>query len=840
MKLTHLRTNQRINPLGIDRCPNFSWHIESRQPNTMQTAYRITVYVDEVCVWDSGVMESAQQSFVIYEGQLRSRTRYRWTVAAWDNYGNSASETACFETGLFFEDWKARWVESTVELAPTPLPPFWNGRPAVWFEKKFYIDGEVRQARLYASAHGIYHAHLNGIRPDDREFAPEHTVYNSVLYYQTYIADALLKQGENLLAFYVADGWYHCPMTLQKIRNYSDAYGVIFQLEIDYADGRRQIVCSDGAEVCYTGKIQYSDLFLGEKENAAQGNGAHYPVRCAQHPHQELIAQPMDPVRPLMLLPAVNAYRSPKGEWIVDFGQIICGRARVSLDVREGTEVTLEYFEVPDLAGNYCNTMFAPQKDIYISDGMPCQYEAKFTFHGFRYIRVSGLEHIKTADFTAVVLSSQKESIGTFSCSDIRLNRLYENIRWSQRNNTLSIPTDCPTREKAGFTGDIQLYAKTALRNENMTPFLTGWLLNLQKAQADNGAVPIVVPETAPYIRLMEKNAEDFGDRYPVGVAGWGDAAVIVPYEMYMATGNRLILEKQYDSMVRWCDYVIRTAKDGVWKTGFHFGEWLIPSKPHNLTHREACENSAFYTAPIFGWLSLHRMSEIAEILQKPDAANYRDIAENMKQKIQKTLIVDGGMQTDNMGAYVLMIALDLVPDSLRETFGKKLVKLLGERGGCLDTGFLATPYLLDAFSKIGRKDLAVSLLMQNKCPSWLYQVEQGATSIWESWNAIIPGQDPNVTSYDHYAFGCVDSWIFENVVGIQLLEPGFRKVRIAPEPELLPIQWCARTFLSVYGDLRVHWDRDVLAVTIPCGVTAEVIWKNKNYRIGSGSYEFR
>ena len=839
MKLTHLRTDYRENPVGLDQHPHFSWRMESRQQNTMQTAYQIVVYADEACVWDSGMVESAQQSFVSYEGQLCSRTHYRWTVTAWDNYGNSASETACFETGLFLADWQAQWIESTASLTTTPLPPFWNGRPAIWFEKKFHIDGEVRQARLYASAHGIYHAYLNESRPDDREFAPEHTVYDSVLYYQTYIADALLKQGENLLQFHVADGWYHCPQTRQRICDYQDAHAVIFQMEIEYTDGRRQIVCSDGAEVCYTGKIQYSDLFLGEKENAAQRNGAHYPVRCAQYPHQELIGQPMEPVRPIMLLPAVNVYRSPKGEWIVDFGQIICGRARMSLDVPKGTEVTLEYFEVPDLDGNYRNTMFAPQKDIYISNGVPVQYEAKFTFHGFRYIRVSGLGHIKAEDFTAVVLSSQKESVGSFSCSDDRLNRLYENIRWSQRNNTLSIPTDCPTREKAGFTGDIQIYAKTALRNENMTPFLTGWLLNLQRAQADNGSVPIVVPETAPYIRLMEKNAEDFGDLYPVGVAGWSDAAVIVPYEMYMATGNRLILEKQYHSMESWCDYVIRTAKDGVWKTGFHFGEWLIPSKPHNLTHREACENSAFYTAPIFGWLSLHRMSEVAEILQRPDAVYYRKIAENMKQKIQESLIVDGTMRTDNMGAYVLMIALDLVPESLQDAFGKKLVNLLEKNGGCLDTGFLATPYLLDAFTKNGRKDLAVSLLMQNKCPSWLYQVEQGATAIWESWDAIVPERDPSITSYDHYAFGCVDSWIFENVAGIQPLEPGFRRVRIVPEPELLSVKWCERTFQSVYGEIRVHWDRGVLTVTIPCGVTAEVIWKNKNYRIGSGSYEF-
>ena len=215
MKLTHLRTNQRINPLGIDKGPCFSWHIESLQQNTTQTAYRIVVSAGGKDAWDSDMVVSGQQSFIPCEGALQSCTSYIWTVTAWDNHGNQATQSACFETGLFSEDWKAQWVESTAELVTTPLPPFWDGRPAVWFEKKFPADGEVRRARLYASAHGVYHAYLNGSRPDDREFAPEHTAYDSILYYQTYVADALLKQGENLLQLHVADGWYHCPQTRQ-------------------------------------------------------------------------------------------------------------------------------------------------------------------------------------------------------------------------------------------------------------------------------------------------------------------------------------------------------------------------------------------------------------------------------------------------------------------------------------------------------------------------------------------------------------------------------------------------------------------------------------------------
>ena len=836
MHLNRLRTCHRKDPVGISSDVYFSWILESTRPDTYQRAWQLRIECDGECVYDSGKRESAQQSFMPCEMRLVAGKQYEWFVTVWDNHGNTATEGATFETAI--EKWSATWVESTVAPTCIPQPPFWNARGSVWFQKTFTVAGNIKRARLYATAYGVYHAYINDIRPDDREFAPEHTVYQQILYYQTYPVERLLRPGENTVAFEVADGWYHCPQTRQAYRDYRDQHAILFQLEIEYADGSKQTVCSDDAVSCAPGNVVWSDIFLGEKQDYTIAPQQWQKASAAQIPMRNLYPQPMEPVRPVILLPAISVYRSPKNEWIVDFGQVICGRARIFVDVPKGTELVVEFFEIPDREGNYHNTMIAPQKEIFVSDGIARTYESKFTFHGFRYARVSGIAVPRAEDFVAVVLTTEKENAGRFCCSDGRLNRLYENIRWSQRNNLLSVPTDCPTREKAGFTGDIQIYAKTAMYNEQMTPFLSSWLLNLEKAQAENGSVPITVPETAPYIALMKKNAADFGTEYPVGVAGWSDAAVIVPYEMYRITGNTQILERQYGSMVRWCDYVIRTAKGGLWDTGFHFGEWLIPSKPAK-NHREARENSAFYTAPIFGWLSLQRMGEIAQILNKPNAALYQQIAADMKQKIQNTLIVDGYMQTDNMGAYVLMIALDLVPQARMQQFGNKLVRLLEGNCGCLDTGFLATPYLLDAFTKIGRKDLAVSLLMQTKCPSWLYQVEQGATSIWESWDAIVSGEEPHITSYDHYSFGCVDSWIFENVAGIRPLEPGFRRALIAPTPDQVPLEWCSRSFESEYGTIAVRWTKEKLNVTVPCGVTAQVCWQGNDYTVGSGEYEF-
>ncbi len=321
---------------------------------------------------------------------------------------------------------------------------------------------------------------------------------------------------------------------------------------------------------------------------------------------------------------------------------------------------------------------------------------------------------------------------------------------------------------------------------------------------------------------------------------------------MYQVTGNKRILEEQYDTMARWCEYVVDTAASRrgdpslpaevdryLWNTGFHFGEWLIPSEDPNMSHRDACEGSSFYTAPIFGYISLSTMAKAADVLLRSEAKEYRETAEKMKWAIQKALIRNGKLTSDHMGAYVLMIAFDLVPEDCKEDFANKLVLLLEQNDGCLDTGFLATPYLLDAFTKIGKKDLAVALLWQTEMPSWLYEVEQGATTIWESWDAKVPGEEPRVTSYDHYAFGCVDTWIMEQVAGLRLVEPGFRHFIVRPEPEQYPLGYCKRTFRSEYGEIDIFWTQTTLEVTVPCGTTADIWWNGKVHSVGSGKYRF-
>lgn len=472
LKILDLKTNHRSEPLGIDGVPYFGWKLCSSKKNVTQQAYQLTVedvQTKEV-VWDSGAVSSSQSSFADYAGApLHSCTEYRWTVRVWDNHGECAAASADFETAfLCTEDWKAQWAESTLERVPDPDYPIGVSCAPVLFRKSFRLPQQPVRARLYSTAYGVYQIKINDRRPDDREFAPEFTSYAHRLYYQTYDVTALLRSGDNMMEMYVGDGWYFSAFASPVAKHPHAAPGVLFQLELWYEDGTRGHIISDGTESCELSYILCSDLFQGEKQDFTQRRQTPQPVALRDYPMNILRAQPMDPIRPVAELPARRVFRSPKGEWIVDFGQVLAGRARVLLNTPQGTTVTLEYFEELDCDGNYLNTMFAPQRDVVVTGDLPFVHEALFTFHGFRYLRVTGLDIVRKEDFTAVLLTTEKANIGSFHCSDARLNRLYQNVRWSQAGNMMSIPTDCPTREKAGWTGDMLIYAPTALLNEDV------------------------------------------------------------------------------------------------------------------------------------------------------------------------------------------------------------------------------------------------------------------------------------------------------------------------------------------------------------------------------------
>ena len=564
-------------------------------------------------------------------------------------------------------------------------------------------------------------------------------------------------------------------------------------------------------------------------------------------------------------MPAQCVYTSPKGETIVDFGQVVAGRARVTVDLPTGAAVTLEHFEAVDAKGNYFNNIdsamgVTEQKDVFISDGTSQTFEARFTFHGFRYLRVSGVENPIAAQFVAVVLSTEKTNAGTFECSNADLNRLYQNTRWSQCANMLSIPTECPQREKAGWTGDISLYAKTALLNEDVTPFLTQWLQSLCVDQRENGSIPFTVPDVSIYHYAGIQMGEQTGCGGPVCSAGWGDAAVTVPMAIYEVTGNTCILEKQYDSMKGWCDYVISRARihapnstlpdeveEHLWDTGFQFGEWLVPSlagAPQEQLFTTMATTSA-YTTPIFGWLVVHKMAQAAAVLgREEDAVRYQEEADKMKHAIRAALITaDGVLRYERQGAYVLMLVFGLVPDAWVDKFGTKLAEIIHANGDRLDTGFLPTPYLLDALCIGGQRELAYTLLYQTESPSWLAQVKRGATTIWESWEMYQPDGTPKKESFNHYTYGTVDDWMFRTIGGIDQEDTGYRRLMIHPQPDK-SLTWAKRSFETENGTVYVSWKREggqfILTADIPCNTTARIILPDgTQHTVGSGHYTF-
>ena len=876
MELYQLTVNHQASPIGVDAAlsPYFGWKIRSKINNTRQAAYRLQLFSHDDCCWDSDMIESSDNAFICCPAPLQPHTAYQWRVTVRDNHGNEATAESSFETALAVQDWHAHWMRTPRSYVQRQKG-FGTQPPATLFRKSFMLAAAPKKARLYATCLGVYKATVNGISPDARELAPEHSTYRKILYYQTYDVTALLHSGENVLGMEVGDGWYCCPQTMPPIDGLQPDHTVLFQLEVETPNGEHLCICSDSDVLTHDSPIRASDIFDGELYDArlacpgwdAPGYAPSdwIPAKETAQSYESLRPQFDQPVYIVKELPAVRLYTSPKGETIVDFGQVVAGRTRLSAFLPVGASVTLEHFEAVDSEGNYFRTVesamgITEQKDRFLSDGQQQIYEARFTYHGFRYLRVTGLENPKPEQFTAVVLSTIKPNIGTFSCSNDDLNRLYQNTRWSQCANMISIPTDCPQREKAGWTGDISLYAETALLNEDVTPFLTQWLQNVSADQRDNGSIPFTVPDVSIYHYSGIQMGEQTGCGGPVCSAGWGDAAVTVPMAMYEVTGNTDILRKQFQSMKGWCDYVISRARnhspastlpdeieEHLWNTGFQFGEWLVPSQAGEPQEQifATMATTASYTAPIFGWYVIDKMATAAEVLGNTKAAAYyQQEATAMKHAIQTALITpDGKMAVQRQGAYVLMLAFDLVPDSLRESFGQQLEDLIHANGDRLDTGFLPTPFLLDALCSCGRRNLAYTLLYQKKSPSWLAQVKAGATTIWESWEMYLPDGTPKKESFNHYTYGTVDNWIFRNISGLDHKGAGFRHLLIRPQPDS-SLQWADRSFETENGTVRVRWSKKAgiftLTAEVPCNTDAEIILPDGTcHTVGSGYYQY-
>ncbi len=707
--------------------------------------------------------------------------------------------------------WRAGWIEPQQEpvreeplftmadmfqrkAVPESLPAEERLYPPKYLKKPFRIDKEIQKATLYITAHGVYQTRINGKAVTEGIFAPDYTSYHKYLQYQEYDVTGILEKGkDNVWSIVLADGWYAGRVSMTGgSAQFGNTLGVLAEICIVCTDGTQEWVITDEGFRSSVGRYCYSDIFIGEKQdwrNEKRGwmtdpsLSGWEQVEKAEYGTEHLLAQRAPQVIRKAFLKQVASW-TEGASLIVDFGQVIAGRVCFEASIPEGEAVTLEHSEILDSDGRFLNHITGrnkDQKDIFVSDGERRSYEPDFTFHGFRYVRISGAHaciHMDT--IRAVVIYSDVKETGSLKTSDRDINKLIENIRWSQRGNMISIPTDCPQRERLGWTGDIQVFAETAGFFMDMESFLERWLENLRLEQLDNGEIPDYCPVPKDYFttRPAERGSSS---------AGWGDAIIMVPLSLYKRYGDKRVLEDNFEAMCRWYSFARRSAageKEGedrfLWNNKFHYGDWMFPS----VMSEKGPFMTAKLTMGLVGTAFLAHsgmlLAEVAQILGR-DGREYLEYAGRVRNAFRKEYWRDGRLTADYQGCYVLAVAFGLLEGREKRDALMRLQELIAEHGGCLDTGFVSIPYLLDVLYDNGYEELAQDILYQKKCPSWLYMVEQGATTVWESWDAIRPDGTRSKVSFNHYALGCVGDWLVRRVGGLRGRLPGFEEFYISP-----------------------------------------------------------
>jgi len=854
MRITSLKTEYKSNPIGLETpSPRLFWKLEDERRNTVQTAYRIRcasslaqLETEKNLLWDTGMVESDQSVHIEYHGpSLSSCQRVYWQVKVWANHGDESawSEPAYWEMGLLNPgDWQAQWIASGV---PEDVS---DSAPSPFLRKNFTIEKEIASARVYASALGLYELSINGEKVGHEFFTPGWTAYQKRLQYQVFDVTNLLVRGENALGAILGDGWYRGYFVWQGNKNlYGEKIALMAQLKITYTDGSENVILSDGSWKSATGPILKSDIYNGETYDARLeipawdkpgfNDSAWVPVKTLTAPTASLVASEGSVVRITQVLHPIEKIITPKGELVFDMGQNMVGWIQFELKGNAGDLITIDHGEVLDQEGNFYNANLreAKAKDTYIFKGKTLEtWRPRFTFHGFRYIRITGFNgEIDLENIEGQVLHSDMEKTGDFTCSDPLINQLQQNIDWGLRGNFLDIPTDCPQRdERLGWTGDAQVFASTAAFNRNTASFYTKWMKDLALEQKPDGSVPWVVPNV-----VKDGGGTGWSDGF--GATGWADAAVVIPWEVYQAYGDIRILKNQYASMQAWVEYMIgHTGDRYIFDFGFHFGDWLAFSEYMSYhfnapdygyagayTEKELIATAYFYYSTTLMW-------KIATILGKNnDAERYAAILPKIKKAFQREFITETGRITSNsQTAYTLALSFGLYDETLHANGAQRLASDV-KHFGHLTTGFLGTPLLCKALSENGYADLAYMLLFNKRYPSWLYPITRGATTIWERWDCIKSDgsfQTVGMNSFNHYAFGAIGNWLYTQVAGLQTDQdqPGYKHIVIRP---LLTDQlnFAEARHHSLYGEVLSRWEQGgnkvSVKIEIPVNVRATV-----------------
>ena len=818
MILYDIRTEYRKDPIGLAiKQPRFSWKIESDVKNTRQTQYRITVKTSDVIAWDSGRVSSEQSVLIPYEGEpLQEETRYQVTVEVEDNHGNRAEEEASFETGIFSgEHFAAKMITHDFPKEETACPCFYQ---------KISVKGPVKRAVACATAWGVYEMRINGRRVGEDHMTPGWTSYHHRLQYQTYDVTELL-QPESCVEMIVGNGWYKGIFGfLCQPDHYGDKVGAFAELHIFYEDGTKEIVATDESWKVRTGEIRYSEIYMGETIDTDAPEIREGTVSVLEFDKSTLTAQENEPVRITERIPAKRVFVTPKGEKLVDFGQNLAGAAEIRIRGKKGQKIVVHHAETLDKDGNFYPDTLRQAKsvDTYICNGEEQVFFPHFTFPGFRYLMVEGMDEMEPEQFTACAMHSDMEQTGSFWCSNRRVNQLQSNISWGLRSNFLDIPTDCPQRdERLGWTGDAQIFSWTAAFLRNTALFFTKWMRDVAAESSLEQGVPHVVPD------LLGQYSS----------SAWSDVAVIVPWVVYQTYGDKRILEESWKCMHEWVDYIRNHCEEnGLWMSGYQYGDWLALDKEESADRTGATDPYLIANAYYLYVTDLVRQT--AEILGKEeDAKQYGSLYEKTLEAFREEYYTaTGRIVSETQTGAVLSLYFHLAREKDRKRILETLLNNIGKHKNHLAT-----------LSENGAHEMAATLFMREDYPSWLYAVNMGATTIWERWNSIMPDgsfDESGMNSLNHYAYGSIGDWMYRKVAGISQLEPGYHRFQIRPM-FVKGMEEVKAEFDSVYGKIvsavsckdgkiRVH-------VEVPANTTAVIVLPEKEepLTVGSGVYEY-
>lgn len=824
LEIYDLKCEYFSNPTCIDtKKPRFFWKIKSDGKNIMQQAYEIEVEG----VWKSGKIEDSASIQVEYAGlPLEPETKYSYTLKVWDNRGEYAEKSGYFETGLMDKSrFTAKFISADSDIAV--------------FRKKFAADGRVKSAKIYAAAYGTYDIYMNGARVGDEYLAPGFTSYKKRLQYRMYDVTDLIS-ANNAIGITVAPGWCRGTIGWGNQKNFFGfKCAAAVQIAITYENGEKELVATDESWRVLPSEVTYSDIYNGEICDARKilpcsepsFDDTNYPFAAVEnYGNENIVSSVSAPVRIVKTVKPIEIIKTPLGETVIDFGQNMVGWAEFTVTGKAGEKVCIDHAEVLDKEGNFYteNLRSAKERVEYILKDGTQTYHPRFTFQGFRYIRINEFPgEVSLDNFTGRVICTDMNRTGYFECSDKLVNKLYENVIWGQMGNFVDIPTDCPQRdERLGWTGDAQVFVSTASVNFDVAAFFDKWLRDMAADQCENGAVPKVIPNVL--------------DEIPS--SAWGDAATICVWEMYIKYGDIRLVERQYPCMKSWVEY-IRAQGDNefLWNTGFQYGDWLaMDSKEGSYVGATSTDliATAYYA------YSTELLVKAARLLNRENDVNeYETLYNNILTEFNNEFVTKNGRIADTtQTANVLPLKFNLVKNKKR--LAETLNRMIIENGRRLTTGFVGVSYLCPVLSEYGYDKTAYDLLLQTEFPSWLYSVLKGATTIWEHWDGIKPDGSfwsRDMNSYNHYSYGAIADWMYTVMAGIKPSSPAYKTITVKPVTDER-ISYVKASIETLCGRVVSEWEtkngKTTYTVEIPANTTAEFVYPDGTVKkLGSGKY---